>query len=233
MRWEQAEIKALAPILEQIHADLEPLAGKRILVLCSAAGEVAFSLRNEIGQGEIIGLELNEELLGRAQDSAKRLKLEKAVSFQKAEINHIPLPDESFNALISEFVVFPTPTPTQIGQPEMARVLKPGGRMVITDVIVTAPVSPDVRQQLNAIGLDYLCEGTADDFRQWMGAAGLTDIEVKDLTPVVRLMWERRQAQDPAPDHRPGYSLLLEESPVRLGESLFYIYVRGTKPGGS
>jgi SAM-dependent methyltransferase len=196
MRWEQAEIKTLAPILEQIRADLEPLAGKRILVLCSAAGEVAFSLCEGIGQGDIIGLELSDELLGRARDSAKHKGLGKVVSFQKAEISRIPLPDESFDALVSEFIVFPTPAPTQIGQPEMARVLKPGGRMVITDVIVTQPVSPEVRQELNAIGLDYLCEGTADDFRTWMQEAGLTGIEVLDLTSVVKGVWEQRRKRN-------------------------------------
>ena len=125
--------------------------------------------------------------------------LAKVVNFQKAEISRIPLPDESFDALVSEFIVFPTPAPTQIGQPEMARVLKPGGRMVITDVIVTQPVSPEIRQELNAIGLDYLCEGTTDDFRTWMLAAGLTGIEVLDLTPVVKAVWEQRRRQDPAP----------------------------------
>ena len=230
MRWEQEEIVALAPILEQIRADLEPLAGKRILVLCSAAGEVAFSLSEEIGQGEIIGLELSDELLGRARDSVKHKGLGKVVSFQKAEINRIPLPDESVDALVSEFIVFPTPAPTQIGQPEMARVLKPGGRMVITDVIVTQPVSPEIRWELNAIGLDYLCEGTADDFRTWMQAAGLTGIEVLDLTSVVKAVWEGRRKRDPALEHRLGYSILLDDSPLRLGDGLFYIYVRGTRP---
>ena len=233
MRWKQREIKALAPVLAQIRADLEPLAGKHILVLCSAAGEVAFSLSGGIGQGQIMGLELSDELLKQAQASAKHKGLGKAVSFQKAEINRIPLPDESFDALVSEFIVFPTPAPTQIGQPEMARVLKPGGRMAITDVIVTRPVSPEVRQELKAIGLDYLCEGTADDFRAWMHEAGLTGIEVVDLTPVVKTVWEGRRRQDPAPEHRLGYSLLLDDSPVRLGEGLFYIYARGARPGGS
>ena len=102
MQWEQGEIKTLTPILEQIRANLAPLAGKRILVLCSAAGEVAFSLSEDIGQGEIIGLELSDELLGWAQDSVKRRGLGKAVIFQKAELSRIPMPDKTFDALVSE-----------------------------------------------------------------------------------------------------------------------------------
>ena len=87
MRWEQEEIKTLAPILEQIRADLDPLAGKRVLVLCSAAGEVAFSLGEGLGQGEIMGLELSEELLECAQQMVKRIGMEKWVHFQRADRN--------------------------------------------------------------------------------------------------------------------------------------------------
>jgi len=112
----------------------------------------------------------------------------------------------------------------------MARVLKPGGKIVITDVIVTKPVSPEERRELSTIGLDYLCEGTAGDFRRWMEQAGLVDIEVKDLTPIVKVVWERRRERDTVPDHRTAYSLLLEDSSAKWGEGIFYIYVRGTKP---
>jgi ubiquinone/menaquinone biosynthesis C-methylase UbiE len=233
MKWEQDEIKALTPILEQVHADLEPIEGKRILVLCSAAGEVVFFLSQSIGQGEIIGLELSDELLERAQQVVKQKGLEKVVSFQSAAQNRIPLPSDTLDGLISEFIIYPTPVPTQIGQPEMARVLKPGGRMVITDVIVTKPVSPDVRKSLNAIGLDYLCEGTTKDFRTWMQEAGLTNIIIRDLTPLVKTVWELRRKHDHAPEHRLGYSLLFDDSPVMLGKGIFYIYVQGTKPAKS
>lgn len=230
MRWSHSEIAKFSPILEQIQADLEPLNGKSILVLCSAAGEIPFWLAERMTQGHILGVELNEDLLKAACRSAKEKRLGPLVEFRATEKTRLPLPGDAFDGLVSEFIVFPTPTPTEIGQPEMARVLKPGGRMVITDVIVTKPVTPQVRKELNAIGLDYLCEGTADDFRSWMQEAGLTDIEVKDLTPVVKAVWERRQKQDLVPDHRIGYSLLLEDASVKLGEGIFYIYVRGTKP---
>lgn len=226
MRWSLSEIEGLSPILEQIQADLEPLNGKSILVLCSAVGEIPFWLAGRMTQGHILGLELNDKLLEAARRQAREKGVGHLVEFRKAKKSHLPLPDNTFDGLISEFILFPTPTPTEIGQPEMARVLKPGGTMVLTDVIVTHPLPPEVREELNTIGLDYLCEGTADDFRRWMHAAGLTDIGVKDLTPVVKPVWEQRQEQDPAPDHRTGYSRLLE----MLGDSIFYIYVRGTKP---
>jgi len=49
----------------------------------------------------------------------------------------------------------------------MARVLKSGGIMALTDVIVTKPIPEDVRADFQAIGLDYLGEGTQEHFRRW------------------------------------------------------------------
>ena len=112
---------------------------------------------------------------------------------------------------------------------QVKAILKPGGKMVITDVIITKPISPEARKELNHIGLEYLCEGTADDFRSWTRKAGFADIEVMDLTPLVKTVWEQRRKQDITPNHRIGYSLLLDDPSVKLGEGIFYIYIRGTK----
>jgi SAM-dependent methyltransferase len=230
MQWSPSEIKGLSSILEQIQGDLEPLDGKSILVLCSAAGQIPFWLAERMTQGHILGVELNRELLESAQLSAKEKRLCHLTEFRETEKTRLTLPEGSFDGLISEFIIFPTPTPTEIGQPEMARVLKPGGKMMITDVIITKPLSAEARRELSLIGLDYLCEGTVEDFRGWMQDAGLTDIDVKDLTPMVKGVWELRRRQDPVLDHRIAYSLLFEDSPAKLGDGLYYIYVRGTKP---
>jgi SAM-dependent methyltransferase len=229
MKWSRAEIEKLSPILEQMQVDLRPLEGKSVLVLCSSTGDVALWLGERMKHGQVIGLELGEELLEAARRAAKEKGLESIVEFRKAEKEHIPLPDETFDALVSEFIIFPTPVPTEIGQPEMARVLKPGGKMVLTDVVVTKPVPQELRAELQAIGLDYLCEGTQDDFQDWMEEAGLTDVEVIDFTPVVRKIWEQRRDRDTLPERRRGYSLLLKDPEFRLGEAIFYIYVRGKK----
>jgi hypothetical protein len=63
-----------------------------------------------------------------------------------------------------------------------------------------------------------------------MKDAGLVDIDIKDLTPIVKRVWEHRRKQDLTPDNRIAYSLLFEDSPAKLGDGLYYIYVRGTKP---
>jgi SAM-dependent methyltransferase len=230
MEWTREEIEELSPILERIQKDLTPLEDKRILVLCSAAGDVALWLGERAGGGKIVGLELDEGLLELSRGRARERGLEEIIEFRKADRYKIPFADGEFDALVSEFVLFPTPQPTEIGQPEMARGLKPGGKMILTDVITTRPIPNEAREKLRAIGLDYLCEATQEDFRRWMEEAGLVDVEVRDFTLLVEQVWQARRDCDPASEHRAGYRFLLEDAKLRLGKGIFYIYVRGVKP---
>lgn len=230
MKWNQSEIEVLSLILERIYTDLAPLEGKSILVLCSAGGEVALWLGERMKTGKVIGLELSPELLEISRHKARQSGLESTVEFDSAEKWHIPSESEQFDALVSEFILFPTPMPTEIGQPEMARVLKPGGKMLLTDVIAVKPLPGDLRAELESIGLDYLCQGCEDDFRRWMEKAGLINVEITDLTPIVRAAWQQRQASDPSTEHQKGYSLLLNHPEFGLGMGIFYIYIRGEKP---
>ncbi len=248
MKWNPAEIDHLAPILERIRAGLAPLARdasatplardanatppevQSILVLCSAGGELPQWLAWRMPQAHFLGLELSLEGLAAARTAAAEAGLEGRVEFQPAQKARIPFPDASFDGLVSEFILFPTPLPTEIGQPEMARVLKPGAPMLITDVIMPGPLPEGARTALQAIGLDYLCEATPADFCAWMDSAGLVEVGVEDLTFLVRPVWEQRRRLDPDPSHREGYALLLERPGIQLGEGIFYIYVRGRKP---
>jgi len=227
--WSQQELQFLMPVLERIRAEIAPLDGKQILLLCSAAGDVAFWLARHMNGGKIIGLELDPDLLKASQRRAKEQRLESLVEFHAAEKKRIPFPDHTFDALISEFIVYPTPSPTDIGQPEMARVLKPGGAMVLTDVITPMPYPEHVCKALAEIGLTYLCEATKEDFRGWMEEAVLMDVQVADVTSVVRRAWEHRKEHDPERANTAGYLYLLEDERYALGKGLFYIYVRGRK----
>ena len=229
MKWSRGEIDLLSPIPEQISSDLSPVDGKSILVLGSTTGEVAFWLGEMMEQGKVIGLELDPEALDISRRAAHEMGLEGMVEFQAAEMQHLPLPDASFDSLVSEFIVYATRAPTQIGQPEMARVLIPGGRMILTDVIVTRQLPEEVHSALELIGLDYLCEATPEDFHSWMASAGLENFALQDMTPLVRTVWEARRSSDRSPSHHLGYSYLLDDPNIGLGHAIFYIYVRGEK----
>lgn len=230
MQWSGGELEKLSPILERISEDLAPLEGKKILVLCSARGDVALWLGERVGPtGKVIGLELGEELLELSGRRAIESGLEGVVEFRKADEYKIPFPKRTFDALVSEFILFPTPVTTNIGQPEMARVLKPGGKMVLTDVIAAEPLPDEAGEKLRSIGLDYLCTATQEDFRSWMEEAGLVDVKILDFTPLLRQVWRERRNGDQVQEHQEGYSLLLDDPRFRLGQAIFYIYVRGVK----
>ncbi len=230
MNWSGSEIEMLSPVLEKVWEEAELLGDENLLVLCSATGEMAFWLAEKMKAGHIVGAEVDPRLVEASRLAAETRGLGGRVEFCPTEKTWLPFQDDTFDALISEFVVFSSPTPTEVGQPEMAQVLKPGGRMVITDVIAPQPVPPEIREELHKIGLEYLCEATKEDFHSWMEEAGLCEVEVMDITSIVRLIWEKRAREDLAADHRKGYALLLGESPVALGKGLFYIYARATKP---
>ena len=163
-------------------------------------GDVALWLGERVGStGKVMVLDLSEELLDLARRRARERGLEGIIEFHKADKYKTTFPDEEFNALVSEFILFPAPMVTEIGQPEMARVPRRGGKMVLTDVIMTKSLSDGVRGKLRAIGLDYLCEATQDDFREWMEEAGLVDVEVLDFTPLVRRVWQERRPSTSMP----------------------------------
>src|SRR4030042_3450257 len=165
-------------------------------------------------QGHVTGLELDKGALENARRPAHEMGLDQVVEFLPAEKQHIPMLDSIFDGLVSEFIVYPTTTPTEIGQPEMARVLTPGGKMILTDVVVTKSLPQQVRQELATIGQDYLYEGTPDSFRSWMVDAGLFYVEVRDLTPIGQKIWEDRYAADLAATHAAGYSYFLADPPI-------------------
>lgn len=230
MRWNRSEIDRLSPLLERISTDLAPVDGKRILVLGSAAGEMAFRLAEMMETGKVTCLEMDPQLLELARRAAHEMGLEGMVEFFPAEKERIPLEDDSFDALVSEFIVYPTSAPSEIGQQEMRRVLAPGGKLIMTDVIVTRPIAQVVRDELEAIGLDYLREARKEDFLSWMADAGMTKVAIDDLSSILRAVWEARRENDPTPNHWKGYETLLDDPSTSLGNAIRYIYIRGEKP---
>lgn len=226
--WTDDDLNQVEPILRTIERDLSPLPGKDVLVLCCGSGQMAVRLGKKMGgTGKVVGLDLSKELLERAREDVKAEKLEGIVHFQEAERHRIPFPDESFDALVSEFIVYPAPSITEIGQPEMVRVLKPGGKILLTDVILTKPLDGEQEALLKSISLDYLCEATPDDFREWMEGAGIRNITTSDLTPILEGIWRRKK--DASPEHRLAYSVFLDDPIIGLGKTIFYLYIRGEK----
>jgi ubiquinone/menaquinone biosynthesis C-methylase UbiE len=228
-QWSQKEISQLEPILVQIEQDLSPLNTKHILVLCSATGELTFRLSAKMSpQGELVGLERSRTMLQQAKTRATHQLKQAQVVFHRITKNTLPFSDHTFDALVSEFIIYPTALPTEIGQTEMARVLKPGGLILLTDVIRTHPMSAQENQALRRVDIHYLCDATISDFHHWMTTAGLTNITFHDYTFLVQSLWEDRAKEDSNKAHQSGYNLLLHDKTHKLGQGIFYIYAKGT-----
>lgn len=230
MHWEPAELEALAPVRRYLRDELDLPVDARVLVLCSAHGTLAIALALSHPGWKLVGLEADDQLLGDSRAAVAVGELSLRLAFEKAAQKRIEYPDEAFDAVVSDFILDPTPQPTKIGQPEMARVIKPGGTMIVTDVIVTEPLSETAQSELAAVGLDYLCKATAADFRRWMTAAGLEDVEVRDVTPAAVAAWQVRRRRGPHAREALGYLRLLDGPRPALGRAILYICARGRKP---
>ena len=172
----------------------------------------------------IVGLELDEQLLRESRRRAEKLPYSNRITLLKSPQTQIPFEDSVFDAVVSEFIVYPSPKPTNIGQDEMARVLVRNGMLLITDVIVTGSVDEVVSGAYRAAGLRYFCEASIEDFIYWMSSSGFEDIVVEDLTHVLKRIWEKRAKKM---DYEKVKVLLKGE--LTLGRRLFYLYFKGRK----
>ncbi len=229
-RWSRSEVELLEPVLEAMEVALGPLAGRDVVVLCSAHGDLAVRLAARVGVGgSVLGLERSDRLVEVARAKAAAATTAATVAFDTCPVDRLPLPDGSVDVIVSDSIVDPTPLPTDIGQPEMARVLRPGGVMVVTDILGPATMSHGVRDVLAAIGVGYWCDSDENDFRSWMLEAGLVDTGVVDLTWVVRRVWQERAALQGS-YLGGGFEVFLGSGPFSLGRGFRYVLASGHRP---
>jgi arsenite methyltransferase len=126
---------------------IELKAGETVLDLGSGGGiDVLLSAKRVGPTGKAYGLDMTDDMLGLARENQREAGVEN-VEFLKGEIEHIPLPDRSVDVVISNCVINLSVDKDKVLR-EAFRVLKPGGRFAVSDVVVRGDVHEEVRQSM-------------------------------------------------------------------------------------
>ena len=151
--------------------------GETVLDLGSGAGFDAFLAARAVGPaGRVIGVDMTDEMLAKARDNAQRGGFTN-VEFRKGYIEALPVEDGSIDAVISNCVINLVADKAAVYR-DLARVLRPGGRMVISDVVLDAPLPAAIADNVAALTGCVAGAALRREYLDMIAAAGLIDIEV-------------------------------------------------------
>lgn len=155
----------------------ELLPGETVLDLGSGGGiDVILSARRVGAEGKAFGLDMTDEMLALANKNAAEAGVDN-VEFLKGHIEQIPLPDQSVDVVISNCVInLSTDKPRVLA--EVARVLRPGGRLAVTDVVADPDIDDATRQDLQQWTGCIAGALTSDHYRTLLVGAGLESVEI-------------------------------------------------------
>jgi arsenite methyltransferase len=157
-------------------ASLRP--GETVLDLGSGAGFDCFLAARAVGDtGRVIGVDMTPEMLRKARAHAATGGFTH-VEFRLGEIEHLPVADTSVDVVISNCVINLSPEKAQVYR-EAFRVLKPGGRLAVSDVVATAPFPDEVQHDLALRAGCVAGASLLDDLEGMLQDAGFVDIRIQ------------------------------------------------------
>jgi len=160
----------------QALAALRP--GETVLDLGSGGGFDCFLAARAVGeQGQVIGVDMTAAMVSKARQNAARAGL-RNVEFRLGEIEHLPVADQSVDVILSNCVINLSPDKAQVFR-DAFRVLKPGGRLAITDVVATAALPETVRQDLALYTGCVAGAAVIVELTHMLAAAGFSAIHIQ------------------------------------------------------
>jgi len=195
-------------------------AGETVLDLGSGGGiDVLLSARRVGPTGRAYGLDMTDEMLELANENKRKAGLEN-VEFLKGEMERIPLPDNSVDVIISNCVINLSADKDQVLR-EALRVLRPGGRFAVSDVVTRGKMLPEIRQN---VLLWVGCVAGAleeNEYRAKLTAAGFEQIEI-EATRIYRI--------DDAREFLSGQNIDVDAIAPQVDGKFMSAFVRAVKP---
>jgi arsenite methyltransferase len=197
--------------------------GDIVLDLGSGGGiDVLLSAKRVGPRGKVFGLDMTDEMLALANENKRKSGIQN-VEFLKGEIERIPLPDNSVDAVISNCVINLSPDKGAVLR-ESHRVLKPGGRFAVSDVVTRGEILPEIRDNML---LWVGCVAGAleeNEYRSKLAAAGFEQVELEP-TRIYRF--------EDAREFLAGQGFDVDAIAPQVDGKFMSAFVRAVKPGQS
>jgi ubiquinone/menaquinone biosynthesis C-methylase UbiE len=200
--------------------------GETVLDLGSGAGFDCFLAANIVGKsGKVIGVDMTPEMIEKARENARKGNF-KNVDFRLGEIENLPIADNHVDAIISNCVINLSPDKDRVFQ-EAFRVLKPGGRLMVSDIVLVSELPDSIKNSVAAY-IGCLAGATMqDEYIKAIKSAGFKQVNIIDQTSF---------SADYAPND-PIVQTLANDSGIsqadlkKLGSSIRSVKVHAIKPG--
>lgn len=151
--------------------------GETVLDLGAGAGLDCFLAAQAVGEGgRAIGVDMTAEMIDRAWKNARKHEMGN-VEFRLGEIEHLPVADGAVDVIISNCVINLSPDKPQVFR-EAFRVLKPGGRLVVSDIVLNRPLPQEVRESIEAYVGCVAGASMRAEYLEAIAAAGFQNVEV-------------------------------------------------------
>jgi arsenite methyltransferase len=151
--------------------------GDVVVDLGSGAGFDCLLAARQVGMtGRVIGIDMTHEMLAKARANAAKVGAAN-VEFRLGEIEHLPIGDNTADVILSNCVINLVPDKAQVFR-EAFRILKPGGRLAISDVVNTKPLTPDLAADRALVCGCVAGAAPVLEVEAWLQAAGFRDVRV-------------------------------------------------------
>lgn len=195
--------------------------GETVLDLGAGAGFDCFLAAKKVGKnGRVIGVDMTPEMIDKARENAQRASYQN-VQFRLGEIEHLPVADNTVDVIISNCVINLAPNKQDVMK-EAYRVLKPGGRIAISDLALRGELPDKIRNNMAAYVSCVAGAIHIDDYKKAVISAGFRDVKFT--------VNQATSCSSPAEDQKTAQALeLTADECRRLSDTVVSVYIEGRK----